>query len=222
VLESNGATLDVHSGEHFHQQSVRKREAPGPFYFPPLASLITSGARLLLAMAETCVTDAGGKILFCDTDSLCIVANEKGRTVPVSCIDIAHFEGAEPRELDRIPALKREEVVKISQRFTSLNPYSFKGTILKVEDVNYVDSDPTKPFRDLYRVAISAKRYVLFEGKHVRTIVDAKAHGIGFLMSPIKRDKTQISLPTNSGKKFYRMKESTSKAPTRNGWIIQL
>jgi hypothetical protein len=31
------------------------------------------------------------------------------------------------------------------------------------------------------------ERYSLFEGKHVRKIVDAKAHGIGYLMNPIPR-----------------------------------
>ena len=35
--------------------------------------------------------------------------------------------------------------------------------------------------------AISAKRYCLFEGKQVREIVDAKAHGIGYLMNPLRR-----------------------------------
>jgi hypothetical protein len=54
-----------------------------------------------------------------------------------------------------------------------------------------VDTDPRKPFRQLYGYAISAKRYCLFEGKHARKIVDAKAHGIGYLMNPIrgKRNK---------------------------------
>jgi hypothetical protein len=46
--------------------------------------------------------------------------------------------------------------------------------------------DPTKGFRDLYGYAISAKRYGLFEGKQARKIVDAKAHGIGYLMNPIR------------------------------------
>jgi hypothetical protein len=53
--------------------------------------------------------------------------------------------------------------------------------------VNYVDGDPRKGFRDLYGYAISAKRYCLFEGRHVREIVDAKAHGIGYLIDPINR-----------------------------------
>ena len=80
-------------------------------------------------------------------------------------------------------------MVEISQRFCSLSPYSFRGTILKLEDVNYEENDPRKPFRDLYGYAISAKRYCLFEGKNARKIVDAKAHGIGYLASPVKRDK---------------------------------
>jgi len=78
LRESTEVKLNVYSGEHYHQQTIREREVPGPFYFPPVASLITAGGRLLLALAEQCVADAGGVYLFCDTDSLCIVANENG------------------------------------------------------------------------------------------------------------------------------------------------
>jgi hypothetical protein len=46
----------------------------------------------------------------------------------------------------------------ISEKFTSLNPYNFTGTILKVEDVNHVDNDPTKPLRVVHGYAISGKR----------------------------------------------------------------
>jgi hypothetical protein len=186
--EAVDVELNVYSGEHYHEQTMREREVPGSFYFPPLASLITAGGRLLLAMAEKCVTDAGGKFLFCDTDSLCVVANEKGGfSRGGACADLGYVEGADPREFAAVPCLSRDTVMKISERFASLNPYSFGGTILKVEDVNYVDEDPRKPFRDLYGYAISAKRYCLFEGKNVRKIVDSKAHGIGYLMNPIQR-----------------------------------
>jgi hypothetical protein len=51
--------------------------------------------------------------------------------------------------------------------------------------VNYIDGDPSKGFAASIGYAISAKRYCLFEGKQARNIVDAKAHGIGYLMSPI-------------------------------------
>jgi len=47
-----------------------KTEKPGAWYFPPLASLITSGGRLLLAMLDKCVQDLPGNYLFCDTDSI--------------------------------------------------------------------------------------------------------------------------------------------------------
>jgi hypothetical protein len=194
LKETADVKLNVYSGEHYHQQSIREREVPGPFYFPPLASLITAGGRLLLALAEKCVTDAGGTYLFCDTDSLCVVADEKGGfSLGGACPDLGYVEGADMREFAPVPCLSRNTVIKISERFTALNPYSSGGTILKVEDVNYMDGDPRKPFRDLYGYAISAKRYCLFEGKHVRKIVDSKAHGIGYLMNPIqgKRDKDE-------------------------------
>jgi hypothetical protein len=76
--EGDEIRLNVYSGEHYHQQNIREHEVPGSFYFPPLASLITAGGRLLLALAEKCVTEAGGTYLFCDTDSLCVVADENG------------------------------------------------------------------------------------------------------------------------------------------------
>ena len=187
--DSEEILINVYSGEHYHQQTIREREVPGSFYFPPLASLITAGGRLLLALAEKCVADAGGTYLFCDTDSLCVVADEKGGFSRGGArADLGYVEGADMREFAPVPSLSRDTVIQISGRFTALNPYSFGGTILKVEDVNYVDGDPRKPFRDLYGYAISAKRYCLFEGKNGRKIVDSKAHGIGYLMNPIQRE----------------------------------
>ena len=47
-------------------------------------------------------------------------------------------------------SLSRDQVIEISNRFASLNPYSFGATILKIEDVNYIDGDPSKGFRNLY------------------------------------------------------------------------
>jgi hypothetical protein len=190
--EAAEVKLSVYSGDHYHQQPIREREVQGPFYFPPVASLITAGGRLLLALAQRCVVEAGGVLLFCDTDSLCIVANKKGGFSRGGArADLGYVEGADPREFAPIPCLTHNQVIEISNRFTSLNPYSFAGTILKVEDVNYIDSDSTKGFRDLYGYACSAKRYCLFEGRHVRKIVDAKAHGIGYLMNPLRRKKDE-------------------------------
>ena len=113
---------------------------------------------------------------------------------------------------------------QISERFETLNPYSFKGTILKVEDVNHEPSekkpkgDPDKPFRDLWGFAISAKRYCLFEGKHARKIVDPKAHGIGYLTSPIKREKDEDQFAVEFWQKVLQ-NERVSYKNTEPSWL---
>jgi hypothetical protein len=112
----------VFSGEHEHEQTVLTIEKPGEWYFPPIAALITGGAHLLLAMLERCVTDKGGHYLFCDTDSMCIVASKTGGMVPC------------PNEPE-IKALSWREVELIAKRFEALNCYDRKavrGSILKI------------------------------------------------------------------------------------------
>jgi hypothetical protein len=58
---------------------VKQVESPGFLYLPPLATLITAGSRLLLGMAEACVTEAGGTWMAADTDSIMVVATKKWR-----------------------------------------------------------------------------------------------------------------------------------------------
>jgi hypothetical protein len=193
-IEQKQVRLDVYSGQHYHAQPVRDLETPGPWYFPPLAALITSGGRLLLAMAEKCVTDEGGTWLFCDTDSIAVVASKESGKVrgafPEEHDDLAIKNGlVDKREFAPVPVLAHDTVRRISERFASLNPYKFGGTILKVEDVNHEDEDSRKPLRVVQGYAISAKRYCLFTGtRGTVNIVDAKAHGIGYLMPPKMRN----------------------------------
>jgi len=183
--ESKPVELDVFSGEHYHRQSARDVEVPGKWYFPSLASLITSGGRLLLAMAEKCVTDARGTWLFSDTDSIAVVASPKGGTVfPKRPEEECEMD---QREIMPIPVLPHSTVLKIARRFRSLNPYSFGGDLLKVEDVNYVDGNPkTGSLRTVQGYAISAKRYALMEESK---IIEVKGHGLGYLMSPASGDE---------------------------------
>ena len=183
--KSKPVEIDVFSGEHCHRQSARDVEVPGKWYFPPLASLITSGGRLLLAMAEKCVTNAGGTWLFCDTDSIAVVASPKGGTVyPKRPEEECEMD---QREIAPIPVLPHSTVLRIARRFRSLNPYSFGGDLLKVEDVNYEDGNPkTGSLRTVDGYAISSKRYALMEGSK---IIEVKGHGLGYLMSPASSDE---------------------------------
>src|SRR5206468_2845864 len=56
-------------------------DVPGEFCFPPLASLITGAARLMLALLEYCVREKGGTYAMEDTDSMAIAATERGGTI---------------------------------------------------------------------------------------------------------------------------------------------
>lgn len=63
----------------YHREGVTEQktdtlEAPGKYFFPPLATLPTSGARLMLALLEAMVLEAGGYFAFMDTDSCAVTS----------------------------------------------------------------------------------------------------------------------------------------------------
>ena len=176
----NPGNIKVFSGQTSFSQLSSVLENQGRWYFPPIAALITAGGRLLLAMLEKSVTDARGTYLFCDTDSLCIVASKTGGLVV--CPGGSHKTGAGQ---EAIKALSWKQVHEIAKKFSALNPYDPKfvpGSILKIEDVNFNSSGKQ---RQLYGYGVSAKRYVLYEqrGNHF-DVVDPKAHGLGYLYPP--------------------------------------
>ncbi len=174
--KSRNIPVAVFSGSKNFSDDSDVMEKPGAWFFPPLASLITSAGRLLLAMTEACVEQKGGSYLFCDTDSLAIVASKSG--------GVLRIPGSEGIRL-----LRWAEVQDIVDQFAALNPYDrniVEGSILNLVDANFVDSDPKKPQRQLHGYSIAAKRYALYEkiGTNDIKIIDPKAHGIGFLYPP--------------------------------------
>jgi len=184
-LELNPAKLNarkrtkitVHSGEHiFDQPAPDTIEQPGSFYFPLLGALITSGGRLLLAMIERCVRDAGGTYTCCDTDALIIVASKDGGSVEM------------PDGAPSVKALSWNEVERIRSRFDSLSPYNREIVphLLRLTDENY---DKSGAQRQLFGLSIATKRYALYttrcgqrccSHRNCVTIVDPKAHGLIF------------------------------------------
>jgi hypothetical protein len=158
-------------------------EDPGPYTFPPIAATITAAARLLLAMLERIVRDAGGTYALCDTDSMAIVRTSDGG--------------------ESIPGLDARTIEGILARFEGLNPYSQASgiPIWKVEHDSLA--------RPVSCVAISAKRYILFrqapggaaaelvgvadEPDEARTgdvddpgeVTDWSEHGLGVYLSPL-------------------------------------
>jgi hypothetical protein len=174
-----------------YECSVIHPEKPGEFCFPPLASLITGAARLMLALLEHSVSGLGGTYAMEDTDSMAIVATEHGGTIPCKGGKLLTEDGREG-----IRALTWKQIRQIVGKFEALNPYDRKvipGSVLKIEDDNF---DPrTGKQRRLYCLAISAKRYALFlkpkNGKPalLREGVNNKKdrwsrHGLGHLLNP--------------------------------------
>lgn len=168
--ESNTTKLNVFSGETSFETTLDVIEEPGKWFAPHIASLITSGGRLLLAMLEKSIADAGGTYLFCDTDSAAIVSSQHGGPVAMP-------DGAEP-----IKALSWTEVQTIVDRFQSLNPYDIPGSILKIHKLNW---DSNKQRRQLFGYSIAAKRYSLYtKTENNIEIVEPKAQGLGYFYPP--------------------------------------
>lgn len=175
-IQSKNVQVDVFSGDAHLKDFSDTVENQGPWFFAPLASLITSAGRLLLAMTEVCVEEKNGTYLFCDTDSLAIVSSKTGGKLAIP--------GSEG-----IRIISWTEAQEIVDQFATLNPYdpaAVKGSILNLVDANFVESRGKKAQRQLYGYSIAAKRYALHEktGKSGIRIIDPKAHGIGFLYPP--------------------------------------
>jgi hypothetical protein len=157
----------------------RKPEDPGEFWFPLIASLITGAARLMLALLEDSIREAGGHYAFCDTDSKGIVATEHGG-----------FVDCPGTPTGKIKALSWREVEAIRDKFSRLNPYArsaVPGSILKIEDVNFDECGQ----REIFAFAISAKRYALFTlaaDGGIKIVGEPSEHGLGHLLNPTDPD----------------------------------
>ncbi|MCU1358014.1 MAG: hypothetical protein JWM89_3432 [Acidimicrobiales bacterium] len=176
--EPNPVTVEVHAGHGTpFTTTTANPETPGDFCFPPLAAATTGAARLMLALLEHAVTEAGGTYAMCDTDSMAIVATARGGTIACPGGNATTRNGT-----PAVRALTWKQVRAITERFAALNPYNpatVPGSILRIEDENYRDGTRRQQRIDCY--AISAKRYQL---TGPNGIIKRSEHGLGHLMNP--------------------------------------
>jgi hypothetical protein len=200
-------------------------EDPGPYTFPPIAATITAAARLMLAILEQEVNDAGGTYVFCDTDSMAVVARPQGGTVACPPHDGAN----------RVRALDSAAVEAILAKFTNLNPYPSPLGI-PVWKVEHDSLD-----RPLTCYSISAKRYLLYRGTELVAAVDDpdgsdelladvpdltgwSEHGLGMYLAP-EVDRRGRPLRDTSGRRTWLgtawrwvIDDALNRFPKAPGW----
>jgi hypothetical protein len=175
ALERRGERTGFGHAGRFTTSPARIEE-PGKFFHPLLGTLITGGARLMLALAETLAAREGIGWAFCDTDSMAF----------------ARPEGMEDDEFIR-------RATEVCDWFTPLSPYADGGRLLETEKENFAlrDGKETDTLEPLYFLGISAKRYVLFnigsDGKPI--LRKASAHGLGHLEQLYGEEEAPKSIP---------------------------
>jgi hypothetical protein len=197
-----GAPIEINTTEHrraqpvtvyrsagtSYQSSSTRTEQPGSYFNPLIATLVAGAGRLLLGLIMRLVADRGGQYVFCDTDSLFIVATKHGGLLPCPGGD-REFDDGTPAVI----ALSWQQVTEIVDQLQPLNPFhgSLAGrSVLKIEDINY-DPD-TGQQRQIYALSIASKRYAPFDydqdgrprllgepGNYKRS-----EHGLGHLLDP--------------------------------------
>ncbi|HEY2474981.1 MAG TPA: hypothetical protein VGI19_09275, partial [Candidatus Cybelea sp.] len=141
-------------GMHEFPASVDRPERHSPLCSFPIAALVTAGARLLLAVAERLVHDAGGEVAYCDTDSLFIVATERGGLVPCSNGPYVLPDGRRA-----VRALSWAQVDAIVDDLAALKVFNLDGSSFKMEDENF---DERGDRREVWFYGTREKSYALF------------------------------------------------------------
>lgn len=146
--KKKGFQANIYAGDPMpRHMRIAHFEEPGEFFAPFIATHITAGGRLMLAICERLAADRDLSYAFCDTDSMAF---------------------ARPDDMSRKDFLAR--VNEIVNWFAPLYPYKQPAkpdpetplSILQKEKVNWKPGQKGV-HEPLYCVALAAKRYALFD-----------------------------------------------------------
>ena len=176
---------------HRHRRRVHPRssapEEPGEFCFPPIAGGITGAARLLLTLLERCVTDAGGSWMFCDTDSMAIVAT---RPAAASTPAPAATHRLTRRHGRRARAQPTPRWTRSAAGSVALNPYTPRWCRI------CSNARPRDLLRDLRQAVHVVYRE---EPDGTRTILKRSLHGLGRYLDPLSPKEDRRDADGNPG-----------------------
>jgi hypothetical protein len=153
------------------RRRVDRPEDPGPRAFPPFASAVTAGGRLLMAALERLLFDDGGLFASANTDSATVVSTRDGGLV--AC------PGGPERidgETSAVRAICWEALDAIRERFSPL------GVELRLTPENFEGGERCQ----LHAVGIAGSRVILYaEGREGRVVVKRSEVALGDLRSPL-------------------------------------
>jgi hypothetical protein len=154
------------------RQDVDRPEEPYDWTFPPFASAVTGGGRLLMACMERLLADEGGLFASANTDSATVVSSARGGLVEcpggVECL---------PDGEEAVRALSWRQVDAVRERFGSL------GVPLNLTRENFLDSSR----RELHAVGVAGSRVILYRQSPSgrRHVVKRSEVALGDLRSPL-------------------------------------
>ena len=164
------------------RQSVERPEEPFVWTFPPFASAVTAGGRLLMALVERLLADQDGVFASANTDSASIVSLPFGGLVacPGGSLHL-------PDGTTAVGAITWAQVDELRARFLLL------GVSLNLTSENFF-VDGTR--RRLHAVAIAGSRVIIYRelpgGR--REIVKRSEVALGDLRSPLGAGTSQTFL----------------------------
>ena len=153
------------------RRRVDRPEDPGPWAFPPFASAVTAGGRLLMAALERLLADDGGLFASANTDSATVLSTCDGGLVACP---------GGPDHLDdgsaAVRAISWEALDAVRERFAPLN------VELRLTAENFDGGEQ----RQLYAIGVAGSRVILYaDGPSGRVVVKRSEVALGDLRSPL-------------------------------------
>jgi hypothetical protein len=173
---------------------ARHEEIPGAYFQPLIATTVTGAARLMLACLEELVLKSGLDWAFCDTDGAAIA--KVPRIIEEGVYDKdGELIGVEERRETLSNAEFQRKIRDIQNWFEPLYPYNTPGDLLRLEPENF-DPDNGK-WKPLYCMAISSKRYVLYNKTRDGDPIIRKAseQGLGQWVAPYDKPIEGLRIP---------------------------
>ena len=153
------------------RRRVDRPEDPGPWAFPPFASAVTAGGRLLMAALERLLANDGGLFASANTDSVTVLSTRDGGLV--TCPGgLEQLDDGSPAAR----AISWAALDAIREQFSHLN------VELRLTAENFDEGER----RQLQAVGVAGSRVILYaDGPTGRVVVKRSEVALGDLRSPL-------------------------------------